>query len=132
MNMSLNTTNPSKGRMDCDRVAREDILESYLAHTLSEADREAFEEHYFECARCFDALATLQTLQAELQRTRAELEPDTPSSSFPWRRVAAVAAAVVLSVGLLVWMRAKPPAAVSEQADVQLSPGATPPETPRL
>jgi tetratricopeptide (TPR) repeat protein len=130
-NMSLNTTYPSKGRMDCDRVGREDIVESYLAQTLSEADREAFEEHYFECARCFDALATLQTLQAELQRTRAELEPSTTSLSFAWGRFAAVAAAVVLSAGLLVWMRAKPPAVVSEQTDVHLSPGAKSPETPR-
>ena len=44
--MSANATNSSKDTMDCDRVAREEILERYLAGGLSEEDRDAFEEHY--------------------------------------------------------------------------------------
>ena len=34
---------------------------------LSEEDRDAFEEHYFECARCFDELQTLQAIREELR-----------------------------------------------------------------
>ena len=36
--MTLNTTNTPKERMDCARVARDEILEAYLLGRLSEED----------------------------------------------------------------------------------------------
>ena len=33
---------------------------------LSDEDRDAFEEHYFECARCFEELQALQGIRGEL------------------------------------------------------------------
>ena len=36
--------------MNCGRVTREEIIESYLVGRLSDEDRDAFEAHYFECA----------------------------------------------------------------------------------
>ena len=65
--MSANTTNSAKGRMDCGRVTRDEIIESYLVGRLSDEDRDAFEAHYFECARCFGDLQALQAIQGELQ-----------------------------------------------------------------
>ena len=60
--MTANATNLSKNRMDCARVAREEIVEGYLLDRLSEGDREAFEEHCFGCGRCFDELQTLPAI----------------------------------------------------------------------
>ena len=91
--------------MDCDRVAREEILESYLLGRLSEEDRDAFEEHYFECARCFDELQTLQAIQGELRRAGDEFEAKHDASIFRWAPAAGLAAAVVLAVGVVLWMR---------------------------
>jgi anti-sigma factor RsiW len=76
--MTTNATDPSKERMDCARVAREDVFEGYLQGKLSEEDRDAFEEHYFACARCFDELQTLQAAREELERSRPELAQRTP------------------------------------------------------
>ena len=57
--MSVDTTHSSNGRMDCERVARDEVAERYLLGTLTEDESTAFEEHYFECARWFDALQSL-------------------------------------------------------------------------
>ena len=32
--------------MNCDRVAREEILENYLMGRLSDEDRDSFEQHF--------------------------------------------------------------------------------------
>jgi tetratricopeptide (TPR) repeat protein len=52
--------------MDCALVERGDLAERYLLGRLSEEERTAFEEHYFECDRCFDDLERLRAIQAEL------------------------------------------------------------------
>ena len=103
--MTANTTDSSKGRMTCSTVAREEILESYLRGSLNDEERDAFEEHYFECAACFDALQTLQAIQGELRRASAELEAKTTRPFWRWAAAAGLAAAVVLAVGVALWMR---------------------------
>ena len=90
--------------MDCTRVAREEIAERYVVDGLSDEDRDAFEEHYFECARCFEELAALQAIQAELRQPGAENELSTRPSFIRWAPAAGLAAAVVLAVGVVVWM----------------------------
>ena len=72
--MSADTTSSSKRGMDCDRAAREEVFESYLAGRLSEEDRAAFEEHYLGCARCFDELQTLQGIRDVLSHGDAQFE----------------------------------------------------------
>ena len=46
--MSASATDSSKDGMDCDRVAREEILEAYLAGGLSEEDRDRLRERIRE------------------------------------------------------------------------------------
>jgi len=101
--MSGNTTHSAKSPMDCDRVAREDVLESYLGDRLSPDDRDAFELHYFECERCLDDLRLLESI-------RAELQPATDASALQTRRrltwlapAAGVAALVVLASAVVLW-----------------------------
>jgi tetratricopeptide (TPR) repeat protein len=112
--------------MDCESVARGEIVENYLLGRLSEEDREAFEEHYFECARCFDELRALQAVQAELRRPDTKFESRTARPFLRWAP-AALAAAAVLVVAVVVSMRSTSPTGSSETANTQpRSQGQTP------
>ena len=70
--------------MDCARVAREEALEGYLLGRLNEEDREAFEEHYFECAGCFDELRALQAVRAELENGSVETQGNARHAFVRW------------------------------------------------
>jgi tetratricopeptide repeat protein len=128
--MSEHATNSAKGRMDCDRVSREEIFESYLLGRLTEQDREAFEQHYFECARCFDELQTLQAIRDELRRG-AEPDASTTRSRFGWPALVGLAAAVIVAVGVAVSMRPKAPSNLPEASRSAPPSPATIPETSR-
>src|SRR5687768_5225363 len=96
--------------MDCERVARDEVPESYLAGRLNEEDRDAFEAHYFECARCFDELQILQAIRAELQRADVGVvAAKTRRDSFWWAAVAAAAATVLVTAGAVLWVGQTPP-----------------------
>jgi tetratricopeptide (TPR) repeat protein len=118
--------------MDCDRVAREEILESYLVGRLTVEDRDAFEAHFFECARCFDELQTLQSIRRELgQGPVASRRSPARLLAGGWR-AAVLAAAVVLAVGVMVWMRPSMPSGSPEPLTAQRPPSpAHPSEQPR-
>ena len=100
--------------MDCARVAREEIAERYLVDGLSDEDRNAFEAHFFECARCFEELQALQAIQAELRRPGADNDVSTRHSFLRWAPAVGLAAAVVLAVGVVVWMRPSQPSRLPE------------------
>ena len=116
--------------MDCGRVAREEVLESYLVGRLGEEDREAFEEHYFECARCFGDLQTLQAIRGELRQADAEFGDKTRRPLLRWVPAAGLAAAIVLAVGVALWMRPVP-VGVSETPKPPLPSRADVPEIPQ-
>jgi tetratricopeptide (TPR) repeat protein len=91
--------------MTCAEVSRDEIVEKYLLGQLSPESRDAFEQHYFECARCFHWLQTYRDLQSELARTRDEIVA-TPSRGWvrQWAWLPA-AAVVLLAVSVTVWHR---------------------------
>lgn len=127
--MTANATDRGKEEMDCARVAREEVLEGYLLGRLNKEDRDAFEEHYFECARCFDELRTLRAVQAALPRTQTE--PDAKSRRpFGWGAVAAFASAaiVIITIGLAVALREQAPSVPME--NTQLPTPSQPPSQP--
>jgi tetratricopeptide (TPR) repeat protein len=100
---------------------------------LSEADRDAFEEHYFECPRCFDELETLQAIREELPRVNLESGTKATHAFVRWRRAAGLAAAVALAVPLLwmpvLWRRSTLPSGPSEATKAP-SPSQQLPSTP--
>ena len=116
--------------MDCGRVEREEVLESYLVGRLGEEDREAFEEHYFECARCFGDLQTLQAIRGELRHADAQFGDKTRHPLLRWAPAAGLAAAIVLAVGVALWMRSGP-VGVSETPKPPLPSRAEVPEIPQ-
>jgi TolA-binding protein len=91
--------------VDCEVIEKEGVAERYLRGELSEADREAFEEHYFTCASCFDELETHRALrQALLESTdRAGLGPSPLRKRRALRWAWAAAAALAAGVAGLAW-----------------------------
>ncbi|MGO9093825.1 MAG: hypothetical protein ACLQGV_01255 [Bryobacteraceae bacterium] len=84
--------------MNCEDVQGREIVEKYITGQLGDADAEAFEAHYFECAKCFEELQTLQALSAVLQRRRKTARR-LPAARW-------LAAAMVLAVlGATWWVR---------------------------
>jgi len=90
--------------MTCEEVIRSEIVEEYLLDQLSEEARDSFEQHYFECGRCFGLLQTYRDVQAELARTREAGLLPAPRRNWVWRWAWAPAMAVVLMVvSLALW-----------------------------
>ncbi len=89
--------------MDCQRIGAEDIAERYLLGRLTERDRDAYELHFFTCARCFADLQTLRSVQAELERTApaatTEIAGGRRGRAWMW----AAAGALVLVTGGALW-----------------------------
>src|SRR5437667_1484730 len=95
--------------MDCEEVKHADIIKKYLLAELSEPEQDAFEQHYFECADCFDELQTYRALQSELAGAAWAIRAEPlghPRAPKPWRLVWAVGVATALAVvGLGYWLR---------------------------
>lgn len=128
--------------MDCKELKQADIIEKYLLAELSEAEQDAFERHYFECADCFAELQTYRALQSELAATAPAIRSEPlgpPRAPKPWRLVWAVGVATVLAVvGLGYWLRssktgvsAPTSGAVSTSSEARQAKRAQPP-TPSL
>lgn len=143
--MTTDTTHSPKERMDCARVAREQILESYLLGKLSDEDRDAFEEHFFECTHCFDEVRTLQAARKELANGRVGGRANRRHRLVRWLPAGlaagtlpiavAPAAVVVLVAGAIIWLwstvsrapyRMTNPSPSSQMQSAQPPPG--PPE----
>ena len=133
--MTADTTPSEKPPMDCDRITRDDVAQAYLLDSLSEDDRHAFEQHYFECDRCLDELRTLEAVREELSRC-GEPEPAAPRRVSVWIPAAAVAASVILAVTAILWQSEPPvgpPPAAAARPDATAAqplqqPATTPPD----
>jgi len=92
----------------CEQISAQDIPSRYVLGELSEPEQDAFEQHYFECERCFEAVRTCQALQASLARRPRR-------NWLPWAACAA-AAALLLAAGLELVRRPVSPAPVPHAA----------------
>ena len=121
-----------KRPMNCGQVEEREILESYLLDRLSEAEREEFEQHYFECASCFAELQTGLALQDELRRQpRVHEQAGHAFLGLSWAWAPALAA-VLIFAGAIGWYSARqhagsqiawvPPAAPEASSPPQPSP----------
>jgi hypothetical protein len=88
--------------MDCARVVRDEITEQYVAGRLPEDDQAAFEQHYFQCGRCFEELKNYRVLRAELDQLSASPRrfPVLSRRQLLW---AGAGAAAILAIILLTW-----------------------------
>jgi TolA-binding protein len=103
--------------MNCDQIQADQIAERYITHQLAEAERDAYEEHYFACDRCNDELTAMLAIQRGLRegsvtipassslvkvRPIERAAPATPGfrTRLWW---AAAAVIVVAAGGAFVW-----------------------------
>jgi tetratricopeptide (TPR) repeat protein len=113
----------------CEQLAAEDVPSRYLAGELSEAERDAFEQHFFECERCHEAVRLCQALRNP--GTHRPLRR-RPRQWIVWSSLG-VAAALLLAVAAGSFSRrqaapARAPAAIQQSAPPsELLAGFTPP-----
>jgi len=91
--------------MECAEFQREEVVERYVAGSLSPEERESFEDHYFACEQCFAAVQAQRALQAELSASAAEIRvmPAPHRRALPWKVAMAAAVAVILTVLGIRW-----------------------------
>jgi hypothetical protein len=123
--------------MSCDDIAAHAIAERYVLAELSESDRDAYERHYFDCARCFEELSTVRALRAEL--TVSGSTPGShPASARTWWPIGLAAAAIIVTgIGLwTMWPTSEAPVTTArapeppEQPALTATPAAPQPSTP--
>ena len=118
----------------CSWADREEVFEGYVRNALGADERDAFEEHYFACAACFDQVRTYRALRAELPGAAAAAEGRAPTAAgaSPWRWVlvpSAVGLAVLAVVA--VWRGGGVPSAPESTAVVTpASPARPAPSVP--
>lgn len=87
-------------------IADTDTDVRYLAGSLSEAEAEAFEEHYFGCDACWKAVQRGAEIRSALSQSPAVAEKTTPTVSRQsikrrtWWPALAAAAVILVAVGL--------------------------------
>lgn len=120
--------------MNCEQIMGSEVAAKYLLGQLSEAEQEAFEQHYFECQRCFDELQTFRALQAELKQSAGVIqrEPIVQRAVSPWTWAAA-ATAVLLVVGIGYWLeRPRPPSPPPSATTIITAPNVERPPVTRV
>jgi len=54
--------------MTCREIEEQEFLERYVLGRLTDSERDAFEQHYFECDSCFEQLQTGIVMQEDLRQ----------------------------------------------------------------
>jgi tetratricopeptide (TPR) repeat protein len=118
--------------VDCTQVERDGITLKYILGQLDEEARQAFEEHFFSCDACYEALEADMALETELAEDRWRVaERSDPAL---WRSqwvFAAAAAGVVLLLGALLWLQVSGPQTEPSAILAELSEVEPPPYAPK-
>jgi len=101
--------------MEHDEAVRSQAAERYVAHELSPAEQEAFEEHFFDCPECAKEVRFEMTFAANVravsrEQRAANQHAPAPRGVSSWER-------------WLVWLRPRLPLASSFAANLALAAG---------
>jgi Putative zinc-finger len=119
--------------MDCPLRSGHDLADGYIAGTLSDADQDAFEQHFFTCAACLAHVQMLQEVKDGLQKHPVPIAHRPPAAAWtttPWLGLA-LAAGLVAAVGW--WWQgsvARTPAAPTVAVGPTATPGPLPAPAP--
>jgi hypothetical protein len=83
------------------KIEHEEIVERYVRNQLAPEERQAFEEHFFNCDECFEKLQSVEAFVAGIRDASARgLLRDQPATATPsiwtWAFACAMCVAVVL------------------------------------
>jgi tetratricopeptide (TPR) repeat protein len=118
--------------MECREVERGEMIERYVRGDLSERELDRLEEHVLACESCHEQLEDLSLLRAALAADEsAEAEAELESSwAIPWRWVGLAAAAVVV-LAVLFWVRQVQPPVPGGDRLAELAMVQPPPYEPK-
>ncbi len=73
--------------MEHQRAVENLAVEAYLLGEMTPGEREAFEEHYFECSVCADDLRSASRFVTEMKEVLAagRMQPAAPAKTYPGR-----------------------------------------------
>ena len=124
--------------MDCPLRSGLDVADAYVAGTLSEAEQDAYERHFFGCSACLAQVQTLQEIADRLRQMPAPAPLHRPQTSAwslsnPWLGLA-LAAGLVAAISW--WWQGGitrpvgPPIATGTGTSSSPAPAPAPPGTP--
>jgi hypothetical protein len=96
--------------MDHVEAERSHAVERYVLNEMSAAERDGFEEHYFECPLCANDMSDTETLVASGRAAAHEkpvVVPFPSRASWTWMPLAA-AAMLVIVAGIMMPRRSQP------------------------
>jgi len=116
-------------RRDHEEAAKRHAVELYLLNELREEERALFEEHYFECTACADAVEAGQDFITQIRPLPAIVKPY-------WRQPAAAIAALFLAVAggqqfVIAALKAPQATTIIVAHELEKSAEERKPETPR-
>jgi hypothetical protein len=119
--------------MTCEDVNGNDIIGQYVHRRLSDADRDAFEQHFLGCDACFAGVQDYRLLRQELQSTPivAAVQGRTSMGLTvrAWSAIG-VAAAIALAVVATMLSRTVPPPPTIASTPAPASPSGSKPVAP--
>lgn len=98
--------------MNHQEINEQGIIERYIRDQLDLDERRAFQEHFFDCDRCFDEVQAMARFVASVRQASkvgllsAEIvhSPEPRRFSFGWPAFAIAGAVMVLMAGGLLWL----------------------------
>lgn len=98
--------------MNCEEVEQQDILDSYVAGKLADAERDRFEEHFFNCEQCLRRVEA-----ARLARDVLIAGPTSTKAGTRWLiPVLGIAAGLITAIAIWQITAPKMQVAVSKPA----------------
>jgi len=106
--------------MPCHREP--EAAERYVSGSMTDAERMGFEDHYFACDRCLGAVQALLTAQDVLREDLHTIAPSRPAF-----RAALLAAAAIVTVGVILWRLPSRPANTNARSSAPVVTAPVPP-----
>ena len=88
--------------MNCEQARKQDLIEKYVAGQLPDGEMAAFEEHYFGCAECLEAVQVGQAIQLSGFQSKVISMPVRTQTRPRWMVALSAAAALILAA-LVGW-----------------------------
>ena len=105
--------------MDHDVAVKSEAVERYLLGTMSDEERDAFEEHYFSCPECADEIRTAARFRANAREAFRDPSAFPVKSRFHWLRSPILAPFALACALLLTYQNAVQIPSLKQQARVR-------------